>query len=271
MLSIYYCQAITNNKGVNVEKYFEINKDKLNIKCKIYCNDLKNVSNVMVSCHGFGGNKDNAAFRKMAEKVLGKRKDFLVITFDWPCHGDDVRQKLCLADCDDYLSHVLDHVMQDYKPENLFANATSFGGYLTLKYIREHGNPFRRITLRCPAVKMNHVLFDNILTDEDRKVLRKGKPAISGFEKKIKITPEFIKELNENDITKLDYREFSESILILQGTNDELVSFETVRDFAKANSIGFIQVDGADHRFKDPAKLADAINRMEAFMLEANI
>ena len=97
-----------------MEKYFEINENNLSIKCKIYCNDVRNVKNVIVSCHGFGGSKENAASKKLADKVLASYDDTAVITFDWPCHGKDVRQKLSLTDCNNYMATVLNYICSTF-------------------------------------------------------------------------------------------------------------------------------------------------------------
>ena len=251
-----------------MEKYFDINEDGLSIKCKMYCKNPRSFNDVIISCHGFGGSKENNSSKKLAQKVLETRDDIAIISFDWPCHGKDVRQKLHLYDCDMYMSKVIDYISRTFNPESLYLNATSFGGYLSLKYIKEHGNPFERITFRCPAVNMKDVLYNNILLDEDRIQLSKGKDVISGFERKIRISPNLIKELTDNDITQWDFRDFADDILIVHGTNDELVSFDVAKNFANKNSIGFIDIEGADHMFTNPAKLADATEFMSDFLFE---
>ena len=99
--------------------------------------------------------------KRPAEKLISKR-DALVVVFNWPSHGDDVKKKLVLEDCNTYLDLVIREVKTRYQVDRLFAYATSFGGYLVLKYISEHANPFEKIALRCPAVDMYHVLVSSI-------------------------------------------------------------------------------------------------------------
>lgn len=253
-----------------MEKYFDINEDGLSIKCKMYCSNPRNFQNVVISCHGFGGSKENNASKKLAQHILENRSDIAVISFDWPCHGKDVRQKLHLFDCDKYFNKVIDYVKKSFNPEDLYLNATSFGGYLSLKYIKEHGSPFTKMAFRCPAVNMKDVLYNNILLDEDRIQLSKGKDVISGFERKIRISPNLIKELIDNDITKWDFREYADDILIVHGTKDELVSFDVVKSFADQNGIGFVDIEGADHMFTNPARLTEATEFMTDFLFEKN-
>ncbi len=180
-----------------MEKYFDINEDKINIKCKMYCNDIKNINRILISCHGFGGSKENNASKKLSEEILNKYDDIAILTFDWPCHGTDVRKKISLVDCDIYYKKVIEYAKKRFNTDEIYLNATSFGGYLSLKYIHEHGSPFKRIILRCPAVTMLNVLNNNILTDENKELLSKNKNIEFRFDRKFIITKDFLNELEK--------------------------------------------------------------------------
>lgn len=242
-----------------MHRYFEINEKGHNIRCKLYYQDLRNIRRLVIFGHGFGGHKDNGAAEKFAERMLSKYKGTAMVTFNWPSHGDDVKKKLCLEDCGTYLELVTGHVQQKYQPEALYAYATSFGGYLTLKYISEHGNSFRKIALRCPAVNMHDVITKAIVSPEDLAKLQKGKDIPVGFDRKITIGVPFLEELRTNDIQRLDFLDYAEDILILHGTADEIVPFDAAYAFAENNLIEFIPIEGGDHRFRDPNKMDQAI------------
>ena len=248
-----------------MHRYFEINGGGHNIRCKLYYSDLKNIRRVVVFCHGFSGHKDNAAAEKFAERMLTKHKGCAMVTFNWPCHGDDVKKKLSLADCDAYLGLVISHLQEKYQPEGLYAYATSFGGYLTLKYIAEHGSPFRKIALRCPAVNMYEALTGIIMSPEELEKLRKGKDILVGFDRKVPVGLPFLEELKRGDIRKLDYLDWAEDILILHGTADDTIPYEVSRDFAEEQLIEFVSVEGADHRFKNPKHMELAIKKILEF------
>ena len=49
-------------------------------------------------------------------------------------------------------------------------------------------------------------------------------------------------------------------ILILQGTKDETVSFDTVQEFARKNSLDFISIENADHQFREPSKTREVLD-----------
>ena len=248
-----------------MEKLFDINESGYSVRCKLYCSSVDAVKRVVIFGHGFGGHKDNRAAEKFAAKIISKYKDLGVITFNWPCHGDDARKNLLLSECDMYLTYVIEYAKKRFQTEDIYAYATSFGGYLFLKYIAEHGNPFRKIALRCPAIKMYQSITNRIMTKDDRDKILKGKPVLVGFDRKIKISKQFLEDLEASDITQNDYMDFADDILILHGTKDEVISFDDSAEFADQNVIEFVPVQNADHRFTDPKTMDYAIHTIIEF------
>ena len=248
-----------------MKKTFTINEAPYSIRCLLYGGGEGAFDRVILFAHGFGGHKENGAARRFADYMLSKHKRAAVVCFDWPCHGEDVRKKLKLDDCDAYLRLVTEYTREKLLAKDLYMYATSFGGYLTLKYIADHGSPFKKVALRCPAVNMADVLDKSIMTDENRAMLSKGKEASVGFDRKIKVSADFMKELREADIVKRSFLDWAEDMLILHGTKDEIVPFDTVSAFADDNCIEFVPIRNADHRFMDPGKMTEAILRIEKF------
>ena len=242
-----------------MQKYFNIKAEGNIVRCKIYCNNQKDIETAVVYGHGFGGHKDNKAAEKFAMRVLKKNKNAAVITFNWPGHGDDTHSKLSLERCGDYLRAVIEYTKETLKAKDVFGYSTSFGGYLFLRYISKFGNPFRNAALRCPAVKMYDIMKNTIIPESEYLMIEKGKNALIGFDRKVEVGLHFLNELKESDISKLNYVDYADKILILHGTKDEIVPFEDVKVFANENLIDFITVDDADHRFTDPQKMDLAI------------
>ena len=245
-----------------MQKYFDINRNGNIVKCKIYYNDIHNLETAVIFGHGFGGHKDNNAAEKFAVRVIKKNPNAAIITFNWPGHGDDTYSKLTVEKCCSYLHTVIEYTKNDLKIENVFGYATSFGGYIFLRYIAKYENPFKKIALRCPAVKMHSILTSKIIPIEDYNLIIKGKNALVGFDRKVEVSLKFITELKEADITNNNYKDHADNILIMHGTNDEIVPFDDVKTFADENKIEFVAVDGADHRFVDPLKMDFAISEI---------
>ena len=248
-----------------MHKYFEINEQGHNIRCKLYSQGPAAAKRAVIFCTGFAGHKDNRAAEGFAEKLLSKAKDVIVIVFNWPAHGDDVKKRLTLEDCDVYLELVIRETKVRFGAEQLYAYAASFGGYLVLKYISERGSPFERIALRCPAVDMYAVMIQDILRNDEQDRIMKGKDVQAGFDRKVAINRAFLDDLRENDLRKRDFLDWAESILILHGTADEVVPFADSRSFAEDNLIEFIPVEGADHRFQNPVHMSLATKYVMQF------
>ena len=254
-----------------MEKYFDLHSADFTIRCKMYFTGEKNAPgdkyenaddsvtpfrHIVLFCHGFAGHRDNAMAQKLAGRILEKHRDTALIIFNWPGHGDDQHAGISLEECDAYLSAVLYYIKNTLHPEILDVSATSFGGYLILKYISDHGaDPFRRICLRCPAVVMYRVLTQTILTQDELDTIAQGGKVPSGFDRKTMLSSAFLQSLKDNDITVRDFSSYADSMCIAQGTDDELVPYEAVQSFALKNGISMVTVEKADHRFLDPAKM----------------
>ena len=247
------------------DRNFDVNEEGCSIRCRLYCSEPKAIRRIVIFGHGFGGHKDNKAAARFAQKAVAKHKDVGVVTFNWPCHGDDGRKNLLLEDCDNYLRILLDYLKKQYNTDRIYAYATSFGGYMFLRYIHIYGNPFVKTALRCPAINMYDSMISRIMNDGDMEKIEKGKPVLAGFDRKIKITGDFLENLKKDDIRTWDFIDESESIFILHGTKDEVIPFEESRKFADDNIIEFLPVENADHRFIDPVLMDLAIQKIIGF------
>ncbi|HHW7506840.1 TPA: alpha/beta hydrolase [Mannheimia haemolytica] len=246
-----------------MEKRFEINEQGLSIRCKLfYEKELQQIENVVIVLHGFGSSKDLKSNTKFGERLSSKYKGYAALAFDFPCHGDDARKKLSVEESITYLQLVIDYAKTSLNAKNLYAYGTSFGGYLTLKYLAEKGNPFRKIALRAPAVQIYYSLM-NRLSEEERQKLAKGREILWGFDRQMKISQAFFDELT--DITQNDYLDYAEQMLILHGTEDEMVSLSTSQQFADNNVIELIPIEGADHAFSNPKLMDITIGKIVEF------
>ncbi len=246
-----------------MEKYFDINEEGFSVRCKLYYDkDPRALTNVAIATYGFGGNKDNKACQKFAERLISKYKGYGVICFDWPSHGNDARNKLLVDDCLTYLGLVVKYAKEELHAERVFNYSSSLGAYMTLLYIHRNGNPFTKIGLRCPAINLYDSMYNKGFDEEDREKLSKGKEIIKGFDRKIKIDNEFLNGLKENDLFKMDFLEFADNILMIQGTKDEMVPIEESRTFSENNVIELEEVENGDHPFSNPKHMDFAIMKV---------
>lgn len=252
-----------------MERDFDINRDGYSIKCKLYCDSPRDIKSACIYVHGFGGHKDTKAAAYFYETLQAKTKKSAVIVFDLPAHGKDVRKKCTLTECDTYISYVVDYAITALNVEKLYAYATSFGGYLVMKYLHDHNsNPFRKIALRCPAVSMYEIIKNRLVTPENLLLLEKGKDIKAGFDRPLLIDSEYINALKENDIRLWDYMDYADDILIIHGTKDEFIPLEEIKAFAENNIIEQKIIEAADHRFQDLNKMKLAHSMIVDFFIK---
>ena len=249
-----------------MEKYFDINEKGHSIRCKLFCNNARDINEVVLCAHGFAGHKDNKSTERFANDVLSKFKKTAVLIFDLPAHGKDVKKRVMLSDCDEYISIILDYIRTQCGTDNIKGYANSFGGYLFLKYIHDHGNPFVRLALRSPAITIYESVLANMLAEGDMDLLEKGKDALIGFDRKIAVSKDFIEDIRRTDVRKYDYLDEIEKIIIIQGTGDEIIDCNEVYEFADNNLIEYVPVEGADHRISKTSDMGNVIKRVIEFL-----
>ena len=251
-----------------MEKHFDINRGGFSIRSRLIVNDndksTRTFDDVVIVTHGFGSSKETAGTLHFGEHLTSKYKGCAVIAFDWPCHGMDARKKLTIDECLTYLTLVTEYAKEVMKAKRVYNYSSSFGGYLTLRYLIEKGDPFTKIALRCPAVCMYQSMM-SYLSEDDKNKLRKGKEISVGFERKMKVDQSFFDSLKSFDVMKHEYFDFADSMLIIHGTKDEMIPIEESRRFAENNVIEFIPVEGANHPFQNPDHMALAIHKIIEF------
>lgn len=256
-----------------MEKKFDINAEGFSIRCKLFCRDsdkmARTFSHIAVITHGFGSSKDTAGTASFGEHLVAKYKNYAAVAFDWPCHGDDARKKLSVKECLTYLRLVTAYAQKEWQAKYLYNYSTSFGAYLTLRYIKEQENPFTKIALRSPAVNMFDSMSNHI-SEEERSKLAKGKEILVGFERKMKMDQSFLDDLKAFDPMKQEYFDFADDMLILHGTEDQMIPVEKSQAFAENNVITFVPVEGANHPFQNQNHMALAISRIIEFFNGTN-
>lgn len=248
-----------------ITKYLDINQEGYSVRCKLMTGtDARTHDRVVICTHGYGGSKDVGWIEKFAEKQTGKYKKDAVLAFDWPCHGKDARKKLELAECFTYLRLAVQYAQETLGATAVYNYSVSFGAYLTLAYIHDSGNPFARIVARSTGLMMDQHMLDNVGPNDLAK-LDKGKEVEVGFERTFKIDHTLIDDLHAHDVRKFEYFDWADDILLIHGSKDQYIPIEQARTFADDNVIELMEVEGADHAFRNPTYMDQAIHRTVEF------
>ena len=248
------------------QKYFTINDGEGGIRCKDFLPLSGKVENVVIAGHGFAGHKESRAISTFANILLSSNPNCAVIAYDLPGHGEDAGTPLRLTTCDRYITLLRKYIQDKYPEAKVYYYGTSFGGYLPLKYVAEHGMVFEKVALRCPAVTMYETVNKKLISEDMRKSLKENGYCLSGFDVLVKMDTEFLGELEKFNVEDTDYSGMAKDILIIQGTEDELLDWDRVEAFCVKNNIPYFLSEGADHRFVDGEKMKDAIYKIIDFM-----
>lgn len=244
-----------------METYFQLTDNGFCVNCKLYTAS-QSIKRVILFGHGFTGNKDNRTAFALFDKVSRSDPETAMVTWDFPAHGDDTSDTLTVERCLQYIGIVLDYVRTTLQPAEIDGGGVSFGGYLMLRYLAEHGNPFHKLVLRSPAVNMFEVVTKRLMNEDEVTRCLSGEWIHVGLSNIVTVKQAFISSLEKSDILTCDFKPFAPAVFIVHGIDDDIVDFACVKQFAEANHIKYTALDGAGHHFADPEKLKQAIALM---------
>ena len=226
-----------------------------------------NCENIIIACHGFGGDKESSAITLLADKI--KNDKIGVITFDFPGHGKSEVEadKLTLDNCISDLETVEEYARNQFLNAKIGIFATSFGAYITLLKINRNGHRYASIVLRAPAICMDEILKNAILTESIEKYEEKGY-AILGYDRKMEVPYKYYEELLDNRL--FNVYNANEEMIVIQGTEDDMALIEdTIRFIEEKNTkANLIKIEGADHRMKKEGELDKAIHFAREYILK---
>lgn len=215
------------------------------------------IEQVLITLHGFAGDKDSSTIYALAEELTKNR--ILVFAFDLPSHGADKdNSSLKLSKCFEYMSSVIQYIKEAYNGKPISFFATSFGGYLLLNYLRANKIDCKHIILKSPAIFMENVLQENILNEHGYSPCDLKEDIDLGFERPLWINERFLEELKENSLKNCS---FDKHIDIIQGDMDDVVSVKDNERYYKEHlkSYNLYYIKNADHRFKNAGDLEKVV------------
>ena len=228
----------------------------------------QNMKEIIIACHGFGGDKESSAIIALANEM--KKYSIGVICFDFPAHGESNASDndLKIQNCIDDIFSVEKYIENKYLNIPISIFATSFGAYITLLKIFKYNTKYNHIILRAPAIKMDEILKKNILKENFGLLKEKGE-IYFGFERKFKLTYSFYISLTENKILNLYNNVEKQKINIIQGNVDDIAPIKDTYEFRSLDTenIFIKEILGADHRMKKEGELEQVIEFSKKILL----
>jgi alpha-beta hydrolase superfamily lysophospholipase len=227
-------------------KRFSLDTPRRTIPCKVFLPEGE-PGQIILGVHGFAGDMESSVLKKLGEALCEAGK--ALICFDFPAHGSSTApdSHLRVDACQEDFRAMAAYIRSTYPGKEYGVFATSFGGYITL--LCADFIPDFRMVLRAPAVTMAETFIRKIIPCSREEFLDSA-GAWCGFERKMFVSRAFYEDLLENppEIPPCP-------LLILHGTEDDVIYFEAVRKIADTYpNVTLIAFPGADHRFKNPGE-----------------
>ena len=103
-----------------------MNKILINNKINCLTSFCDNMTQIIIYCHGFGENKE----RIVQYANILNNNNIGIISFDFPCHGDDTTsyQIINYNLCYNYIDSVVNYIKNNYPSIKISLMGSSFGG-----------------------------------------------------------------------------------------------------------------------------------------------
>lgn len=201
--------------------------------------------NVIIAIHGNMSNKSDVPIDILSNNAF--KKDYQVISFDLPEHGDRKNEKtpFKVQNCVKELEYIIEYVKARWNHISLFAN--SIGAYFSL--LAYDDEVLEKALFLSPVVDMEKIIKDMMIWFNITEEQLKDKQTIS--------TPigqnlywDYYCYVKEHPIDK-----WNVPTSILYGSKDNMTSKDAITNFTNEFSCELIIVDGAEHYFHTAEQL----------------
>ena len=208
---------------------------------------------VLFITHGFTSSKECTTNQLLAGALPGHGIGTFAI--DLPAHGDSpvdgeyLRLSNCLSDIDSACAYV----RRICPGVRLYFFGSSFGAYLTLRYLSADDRRDNQAFLRSAAVDMPGIFRRNHSDEIARELKVNGCFTISeDCVRPLKITKGFLTDLEEYG--PADPAKAPAKLHMIHGSGDSVAPYADAQAFAKAAGCPLTTVPGAEHRLDEPGQ-----------------
>lgn len=249
---------------------------------------------VVVMAHGFGSGKASPTVTLLMDNLpqsadksrtqsadKSRMQKIGVVAFDFPAHGESPVDgtHLRIENCINDLISAVAFAKAAAPAARIINFGSSFGAYITMLYItrlntsRDAAGSLAETTvqpyvvkafLRSAAVNMPE-LFEKPAPDDAEQLARDGYVIMDYEPRNLKITSEFIADLQANNLFKC-FVKGDAQLKMIHGTADEDIDYAKAVAFAYQYDIELISVQGGDHRLSIPGAPEKVVEEVLKFI-----
>ncbi len=188
---------------------------------------------------------------------FAQEKGYSFLSLDYTSHGEsdgemiDFRIGQCLSDIEKVVDHCLPNIP-------LLVVGSSLGGWLSLLLAQKRSKQILGILGIAPGVDFTKRVWDEMLTDEMKHIIReKGVLGPSAETKGYCFTYDLFQEAQQHYLLdkKINY---DGAVIILQGDCDPLVPYQTafqIKDRLTSDTVAVYLLKGGGHHFREEREL----------------
>ena len=230
-----------------MEQSFVIEKDNLQIPCKLCVPDDGEIRRVVLGVHGFTGSMEDEIQAGIAEEM--ELFYSATLRFDFPSHGENPSDELTLRACRETLLAAAEEAKRRFpEVEDLCIFASGFGAYVTLTTLEELMQlPGKvKLVVQTPGLLMHETLLKMIRTS--RETLWAMETVTTRTKRPVAVTYSLYEELRDH----LVLVPHPIPMLILQSDNDAVIRSEDMQNFIRLNrGSKLVTIPGTSHRFME--------------------
>ena len=249
---------------------------------------------VVVMAHGFGSGKASPTVTLLMDNLpqsadksrtqsadKSRMQKIGVVAFDFPAHGESPVDgtHLRIENCINDLISAVAFAKAAAPAARIINFGSSFGAYITMLYItrintsRDAAGSLAKTAmqphvvkafLRSAAVNMPE-LFEKPTPDDAELLARDGYVIMDYEPRNLKITSEFIADLQANNLFNC-FVKGDAQLKMIHGTADEDIDYAKAKAFASQYDIELITVPGGDHRLSIPGAPEKVVEEVLKFI-----
>lgn len=227
-----------------MKKHFEIKISNDYMRGYVHLPKTSN-NKIIIFVNGYQTSLSNG--NKVQDYMSNKLADanFTVYRFDAIGYGesDGDFEKTFPTTIKNNLIILINKIHDEFSEKEIILVGTSMGGMIVNSIIQENEFSFvNKSILMCPALDFYNIYQSETFVNRDVMPMQ-----IKDYES---YRSNFINDLKNYFWSKSDSNHFNGETLIIHGNKDEVVNYNSVKEYAQNNNIQYVEIDNADHTFK---------------------